>query len=472
MKIFTKLLKHFNCNYRGSLLLFALIFGSVSLVVIVGGVSGYAMYENRASVYKHNRELAFQIAEAGANYYRWHLAHNKTDYYDGQGATSTGPYVHDYKDKDGNIVGYFSLVITPPLLGSTVVTINSTGWMKDQPNSKRKIKIRVGFPALTDYAFLTNSDVWIGDTEVTHGKLHANGGVRYDGIGDAPITSAKPSYTCQPSHGCNPATTKPGIWGTGGPAQYWNYPVPVQNFTAVTAKLSDIRTGAIAGGIFKSSSGKQGWRVRFTADGKVKLRKVNSTYCFYGYNTLGQLKNGCLDINAETGTEEIVNMPANGFIYIEDTVWVDGVVNGRAVLGISSGKSIILNDNITYLAKDGNHVLGLISPQDVLIRFYAPEALEIDAALLAQNGSAQRYYYPSSWYPGSSHVLKDSIYIYGSVISGGVWTWSWVSCSTCPVISGYKITNSTYDANLTYGPPPGFPVGNEYNLISWEEVEY
>ncbi len=54
--------------------------GCVSFVV---GVGGYAISENSASNYKHNREMAFQIAEAGVNYYRWHLAHNKTDYKDG-----------------------------------------------------------------------------------------------------------------------------------------------------------------------------------------------------------------------------------------------------------------------------------------------------------------------------------------------------------------------------------------------------
>lgn len=458
-----KLLKYFQHDQRGSLLLFAMIFGTISFTIVVGGVAGYAIYENKASVYKHNRESAFQIAEAGANYYRWHLAHDKDDFWDGNSSTSTGPYVHSYQDKNGNIIGYFSLQITPPVLGSSVVNVSSTGWVIGQEASKRTIKIRVGFPALTDYSFLTNTDVWIGDTEVTHGKFHANGGIRYDGVGDAPITSAKLEYSCKSHHGCGGGQLKPGIWGTGGPQSYWSFPVPHIDFSAVTAKLAEIKAGALSGGIYKSSSGKQGWHIMFTAGGLVNMRKVNTCIKYRGWD-IGdtQYRWYCIDIGT-TGSWTTSTMPSNGYIYVEDTVWVDGVVNGRATIGTKAGKSIIINSSTVYLAKDGNHVLGLIAEKDILIPYNSPDYLEIDAAMLAQTGAAKRYYYPGN--------KKQSIYTYGSVITNGVWTWSWVSGGGS-VVSGYLNTNSTYDANLTYGPPPGFPVGSEYNLISWEEVEY
>ena len=44
------------------------------------------------------REQAMQIADAGINYYQWHLAHFQTDYQDGTGVA--GPYVHEYIDRD------------------------------------------------------------------------------------------------------------------------------------------------------------------------------------------------------------------------------------------------------------------------------------------------------------------------------------------------------------------------------------
>jgi len=445
-------------NQSGNVLLFVMVFGAISFSLIVLGVSGYAILENRASSHKHNREAAFQIAEAGANYYRWHLAHNKTDYQDGTG--QPGPYVHDFTDKDGNVIGHFSLNITPPD-GSTIVTVESTGWLDSQPESKRTIKVRLGFPALTDYAFLTNTDVWIGNDEIIHGKFHANGGIRFDGTSDAPVTSAVPDYLCQPYHGCG-SQTKPGIWGQGGPQNYWSFPVPAQDFSAVTAKLAEIKenTQPPATGLYLSSSGQQGWRLEFLSNGTIDVYKVNTTNCYKAKDVnSNKYFWPCIDV-ATLGTPTNYSMPANGYIYVEDNVWVDGVVNGRATVGTASGKSIIINGNLVYQTKDDNHVLGLIAEQNILIPHDSPDVLEIDAALLAQNGAAKRYYYPGD--------LKTSLTIYGSVISNGLWTWSWVSGGGA-IVSGYRTTNSTYDVNLTYSPPVGFPVGSEYNLISWEE---
>jgi hypothetical protein len=458
--MFFKLKKYcafFRSDQQGSMLFFVLIFGSLAFTCIVLGVAGFAIIENRASYSKQNREMAFQIAEAGVNYYRWHLAHNKTDYQDGTGLP--GPYVHAYTDKNGTVIGHYSLTITPPASGSTVVTIQSTGWLDAQSATKRTIKVRVGFPSLTDYALLTNTDAWIGPSEVTHGKFHSNGGIRFDGVGDAQITSAVPTYTCRSYHGCN-NVTKPGVWGAGGPSSLWSYPVPAQDFTAVTAKLSEIKAGAQVSGLYLASSGKQGWRLQFVSDGTVKASKVTATNCYTGTDVnASQSQFYCIDIKTQ-GTATTYTVPTNGLIYVDDTVWVDGVVKGRATVGVATGKSIIINGNVTYLAKDGTHVLGLIAEQNVLIPHDSPASLEIDAAMLAQNGGTKRYYY--------SNNVKTNLAIYGAVISAGTWTWSWVDAYNT-VISGYQTTNSTYDVNLTYNPPPGFPVGSEYNLISWDE---
>lgn len=452
----------FSKNDRGNILLAVIVFGSVSLVVIITALSGYAISENRASVRKHEREMSFQIAEAGINYYRWHLAHDNDDYYDGHSSSTPGPYVREYEDKDGNVVGYFSLEITPDPMGSSVVTIESTGWLTDKEQSARTIKARVGFPALTDYSFITNSDVWIGDDEETHGKFHANGGVRFDGLADATVSSAMEEYNCQAHHGCG-GQLKPGVWGTGGPQEYWEFPVPAKDFEAVTAELSDIKEGADEGGVYLTSSGVEGWRLRFTSDGQVLARKVGSCKSYKGVD-VGDNKYVwyCIDINNYSGSDIVYDMPENGFIYVEDRVWVDGTVNGKATVGVKAGESIIINDDIIYLAKDGNHALGLIAPQDILVPHDSPDDLEIDAALLAQFGACKRYYYPGN--------TKDTIYIHGSVITAGIWTWSWVSGGG-EVVSGYENTISSYDPNLSYGPPPGFPIGRQYYLISWEEVK-
>ncbi len=462
--MFLKLCKKFTKDKRGNILLFAMVFGTISLAIITVGLSGYAIGENTASNKKHNREMALQIADAGINYYRWHLAHAKTDYYDNHTSSTPGPYVHNYTNKDGNVIGQYSLVITPPPLGSSVILIESTGWLNTQTNSKVKIRAKVAFPSLTDYAFLTATDVWIGDTEVTHGKFAANGGIRFDGVGDAPMTSAMATYTCKSHHGCGAGQVKNGIWGTGGPTQYWSFPMPANDFTAVTANLAQIEDNSDPdlGGLNFTSSGEEGWRLSFNSSSQFVASKVLTTAC---YKAKDIDDNNyfwpCIDATSY-GSGTTYSMPANGFIFIDDNVWVDGVVKGRVTVGTSVGKSIIINGNITYAAKDGTNVLGLMAEQNILIPHDSPTNLEVDGALLAQNGAAKRYYYPGN--------TKTSLLIYGSIITNKTWTWSWVSGGGV-VTSGYVNTNSTYDANLTYGPPPGFPVGSEYNLISWEVIK-
>src|SRR5665213_3787522 len=79
-------------------------------------------------------QQAFNIAEAGLNYYLWHLNHNSTDYKDG-GTTPTtpdpqlgyGPYVHNYIDTNGVNEGTYTLWINPAGPGSTIVTVRSIG---------------------------------------------------------------------------------------------------------------------------------------------------------------------------------------------------------------------------------------------------------------------------------------------------------------------------------------------------------
>src|SRR5581483_6257584 len=134
------------------------------------------------------REEALQIAEAGVNYYQWHLARYPGDYQDG--TTTPGPYVHAYTDYDTQQqIGTFSLIITPPSGNSSIVTIQSTGWTTANPSVTRTITTTYGIPSLAQYSFLSNDIVWIGSGESVSGKLQSNNGVRFDGMGNAPIMS-------------------------------------------------------------------------------------------------------------------------------------------------------------------------------------------------------------------------------------------------------------------------------------------
>ncbi len=127
----------------------------------------------------------------------------------------------------------------------------------------------------------------------------------------------------------------------------------------------------------------------------------------------------------------------------------------------SNRKSITINDNLTYVDRNGSHILGLIGQKNVKVPRYAPSVLTIDAFMLAQYG---RIYYNNY----DTNSLKTSIEVYGGIISNLVWTWSWISGST--VVDGYATTTSIFDTNGTFAPPPSFPTTGEYTFISWEEI--
>ena len=157
-------------------------------------------------------------------------------------------------------------------------------------------------------------------------------------------------------------------------------------------------------------------------------------------------------------------------IYVEDKIWVEGVVRGRVMVAAamlppnpSTAPTIYIPNNIVYSTKDGSDVLGLLAQKDIVITYRAPNTLEVDAALIAKNGSTQFFYYESG-----SLRIKNDITIYGTIMSFGQWTWTWVNGGGGNV-SGYSNTHSNYDSNLLYSPPPSFPLSNSgYQFLNWQ----
>src|SRR3989339_1870160 len=139
---------------KGAILTYLIIIIAVFMMVMLPVVADFTQKIQilRSSI---TREQAFQIAEAGINYYQWHLAHYPNDYQDGTG--QPGPYVHDYKDFDTQEkIGEFSLEITSPDTGSTIVIIKSTGKVEAQTGLERTITVKYGVPSLAQFAFLSN----------------------------------------------------------------------------------------------------------------------------------------------------------------------------------------------------------------------------------------------------------------------------------------------------------------------------
>lgn len=446
------------------LMLFVMFIFSLTMFPIIN----WAVIESKVIRSGVAREQALQIAEAGINYYQWHLAHFPSDYKDGTGAN--GPYVHDYTDFDTQtVIGQYSLVITAPTNGSTIVTIQSTGWTTANPQVKRTITARYGVPSLALYSFLSNAIIWIGSGETVNGQMQSNNGIRFDGTGNAPISSVKSTYTCPSSQGSPCPATKNGVWGSATQAvkNFWQFPVPAVDFSSLTSNLASMKSSAQSGGLYLPPSNTNGYSLVFNSAGTVSVYKVTSLRNTpTGTDVNGVAHNEDIDYNARS-LQYTVAIPANGIMYIEDNTWVEGTVKGRVMVAAaklpyvaSTAPTIYIPNNILYQAKDGTNVLGLLAQKDIIVTYNAPTNLEVDAALISQNGSTQFLYY-------SPARIKNSISIYGSIMTFGQWTWTWVNGSGTN-ISGFTTTSSTYDNYLLYAPPPSFPLSSAgYKQLSW-----
>lgn len=504
---------------QGSLLVIVVIFGFI-MILSLTAISSLLVTEHRLLRQKIAKEDALQVAEAGLNYYRWRLAHNDDDL--------SAITEQAYYGPSGNLIGYYSVTTettetasygarvtichkpgTPaertaiiPIsalsahlahgdyegnCGTTsssntgVIAITAVGWTDDYPNIQRTIKARYSKPSLAQYAFATNSNVWFGDTESLSGLVHSNGGIRMDGTCDSRMTSIKETYICGEEHGCAAAgEDKPGIWGTGIDAQLWDYPVTDSvDFDVITVDLDTIKTAANASGEYFEPSTKYGYLITFSDNGTFDVRKVTKLENpVWSYNGTAWVYDSISYKN--TSNVGTYNIPSNGLIFVEDNVWIEGIIDGRATLAAArlpdadyEDANIYIQNDLTYATRDGVTVLGLIAQNDIAIPLYSEDNLVIDAALLAQKGHVFRNCYGDGCYedlPSSSYDIRNSIQIYGTIISNGVWTFSWVNYAGGPVISGYTTTQTTYDPYLLYAPPPSFPAEDEYEFISWEEI--
>ena len=390
-------------NNKGTITPALLVITGALLVVLYGIIYVLSLqfdFSNR----QVGSESALGIAEAGVNYYRWHLAHDPSDFEDGTG--QPGPYEHEYSDPQGNAIGKYSLTVTSPSQGSSIVIIKSVGWTYQYPKIKRAITVQYGIPSFARYSFLSNSSSWYGSGITVNGLVHSNNGIRMDGTNTSLVTSAQQNYMCGSETGCHPPTNKPGVWGSGGDQGLWQFPVTTIDFDSISLDLPGMRSSAQSDGLYLDDSGKSGYHIIFSNDGTYTVKKVNSTDYIKGYSVPGEGlggegQGGCRKlyevISSETvlGTYSISSKP---IIFAEDNLWVEGTVKGRvtvvsATFPIQSSKvDIWINGNLNYTTYDGNDVLGLISQNNIFLAESIPNNFKVDGVLMAQKGENNKTY--------------------------------------------------------------------------------
>jgi hypothetical protein len=421
-------------------------------------------------------EKALNIAEAGINYYRWHLAHAPEDFQDGTGAI--GPYIHEYQDPQGALIGYFSLDITPPENGSSILTIRSTGWSTEYPKVKRTIRAQYGASSVAEYSFLSNGSTWYGQGSVVNGRIHSNNGIRMDGTNTSIVSSAQDTYQCGWETGCQPPTAKPGVWGTGGDSGLWRFPVPIVDFDSLAFDFSGMRTSAQDNGLYLDGNGVRGYHLIFQNNGTVRIYNIQSTDFIYGYSVPGQgIGNeglgGCRKQYQKITSENFMgeyNLDDTPIVFAESDVWVEGEVSGRVTVAAvefpitSSDASIWINNNLTYSDYSGNNVLGLLAQSNILFVRDVPEYFGVDAIMFAQKGTVLRHGY-FDWCEGTYGAVKQKLTINGSIISYYKSYWNF---GTGPE-SGFINREINFDNKALYNPPPYFPTTGQFEFISWTE---
>ncbi|MDB5164551.1 MAG: hypothetical protein JWL89_177 [Candidatus Saccharibacteria bacterium] len=500
-------------------------FGIIALSVTQITISNFSIVGNTIK-----GQQAFNVAEAGVNYYLWHLNHNNTDYKDGKTTPTTpdaalgyGPYVHTYIDSDGVNEGTYTLWIKPASTGSTVVTVRSIGQTPD--GIKKTVEAQIGSPSFASYGVVSDGALWFGNTEEANGPVHSNQGIRMDGANTSTVSSSNTTYVPPNGLGDNGTNSHTGVWcsttitapvncNTRSKSD-WLYPVAAVDFNQVTSSLCTIKKVAFAANASTASLATQAnacTQVPTTRTSSY-LPQRSTTYSLSRGYMIQLNTNGTYDlsyVNGETDTATPytaalslqsvatgIAIPSSGVIFAEDNVWVRSNPTYHGRVTVAAGKlasttpskyaNIVIADQLLYSTKNGTDAIGLVAQDSVVVAPYAPPAtgpftFEVDAAVLAQSGDVV---YTGKYRSNSTRCTRgwtnanQQFVFYGSVATRQTWTWTWLVGGACGdaaydatngYISGIENNSTQYDYNLQYGPPPSYPLTAGYNFLSWRQV--
>jgi len=462
---------------KGIITTYVLVFGAIFLILL-GGLLGFILLQLRQSAQKVAWSQSLHIAEAGINYYRWCL-NNEVE----QNCQSE----KDYFDPAGNLIGYFSLETTKKEACGQIIQrrITSTGWTNDFPDIKRKVSVLYARESVAKYAYILNANVWIGSDHEIRGPYHSNGGIRMDGENQSIVTSARDTWLCTSSFGCNylscptgcsqegSACRCPGVFTTTDVSNpdLFSFPVPPFDFTGITIDLAQMKSVAKTSGIYLppsvdiDSNGK-GYHIKFKNDGTFEAWIITALSPTYAYSIEEGWHYDYFTITSEYLYNTYTIPSACSAIFVEDNLWPEGKIKGKVTVASANlinpnlDTDVILQENIDYTVKDGSDGLTLIGQRNILIGPDSPNRMELRGIFVAQKGRFSRNHYPSN--------IREKLEIYGSIISNGRVGTQWISGSV--IVSGYLKRESYFDSNLVYNAPPFVPYINpEFKIVKWEE---
>ncbi len=513
---------NFQQHKKGGALVAVLVM-VVIVTIILSSLLVYITSQLKFSEDRVERERAFQIAEAGAYYYRWYLAHaieGKTaaqieNFWQNGNPIGIDPdhkYTAEFKDPDGTAVGQYQLEVTAPVAGSTIVIVKSTGWTYRNDSIKRIVQVRFRRPSWSEFVFLSNSFMNFGDQATVYGKVHSNDGIRFDGKAYNVVSSGKSRFddstyggnrmefgvhtTTNPADGAAPAYP----WAIGTvplrPAVFVGgrqFPVPEVSFTGVMTDLGNMKTQAQNEGKYFDNTGF-GRRINLKSDGTFDVCTVNSantnTHAITKYNGIitgatgaysGTNGIACSASTCCTGAAcpyvqpsksasgrciSLSNYPlvSDKVIFVENNIWIEGTVNNKRLTIVAANLSGGVNRADIYVG---------ISNQNLLFSDYS---CANTLGLVAQQDIRVLNDCPDNFtidaallaQEGTVGIVNGMGGKYSLTFNGAIA--SYLQPYFQSGNSGFSDRTYNFNNNLLYCPPAYFPTGTEYLIDLWDEL--
>lgn len=475
-----------NSHPKGIITSYLLVFGGIFLLLL-SGLLAFILMQLKVSGQKIAWHQSFNTAEAGIEYYKWCLNNN---------AVENCQLEKEYKDASGNVIGKFEIQMEENTNCGLLISqkIVSTGWTYKFPEMKRKIAVLYGRESVAKYSYILNSNVWVGSDHIIRGPYHSNGGIRFDGQNLSTVSSAQENWVCTSSFGCGPAGQGygyglcpqecritnnqclcPGIFSTtqNSNKDLFLYPIPQFDFAGITADVAQIKLASQnEGGIYLppsktiNSLGK-GWHLIFN-ENQVEARIITALSPTYAYSLEEGWYYDYFIITSEVRYQTYTIPPNCSVVFVEDNLWPEGKIKGKVtvvsanLIDANKDTDIVLQGNLDYTTTSGSDGLTLIGERNILISPNSPNDMILRGIFVAQKGGFSRNHYPGNF--------KNSLTIYGSIVSNGRVGTQWVNTGG-QIVSGYRNRETYVDPYLLYSPPVFTPsLSSQFKIFSWQEM--
>lgn len=520
---------------KGSALAYALVIMSAVMIILVS-ILGYISSQLRFSFNRVEKEKAFQVAEAGIYYYRWYLAHETS----GQLPTvinnflqTGGPMGFNPEEVAYEDIGKYQLVITPPEEGSTIINVESTGWSNKFPDMKRTIKARFRRPSWSEYAVLADQFMRFGEGTEVFGKIHSNGGIRFDGLVHNVISSLLPNVN-DPDHigvdefgvhthvrvppltgvsasilateqaTVSPVTLRPDVFEAGR-----QFPVAEVSFLGVLSDLDVMKGTACSydnnvppnctvvndcldSGCYFDSSGF-GRQIILKSNGTYDIYKVRSfdsgssaITSYFGKKANGNVcvplitvgtPNKCRDRATCFCDYATENIPNDGVIFVEDNIWLDANPSGSEYEKIDKSyqNGALVDDEakLTIVAGGADSVLFIGGSNLEYARSDGSNILGLigkkDVEVIKNSLNNLNISGALLAQDGRVGRIHYGDHKNSITVNGSIATKMRYGFAYTDG-TGYNTRILNFDNNLLYYPPPYFPTGTEYAIDLWEEL--